>query len=301
MDKNKYQKVLIVGDNELKQEISKILDSFFEYIKLPESILIHDESYTPDISERKECLTRLYFKESGVIEGYHNGEKVFEISDGFEPRNINISISWMVSLNSSMIGEFCWPYSVRKKLISVLEPFIVLMEVEDGKGYSHSQRVAEIFSNFCIHLGLDPEKKRTFVHYALLHDVGRIGLEQLMLYSPTRLRNFEETGQDHTVTGSVYVSTLEVLDDFIPFIRSHHERYDGHGFPDRLKGEEIPYWVRVLSIVNWYDNALNTVDSEFSTGVMTPEEAFDVIKNDNGKMFDPDLCSKFLDFMKYEA
>jgi len=298
MRKYKYSEFLNISDLVLKEEIIKILDSFFEYIQLPNSFIISDSPTDSAEHERKGILTRLYFREGGLIEGYYKDKRVFEISDGFDPKNINLSISWLVSINTNMIGEFCWPYSVRKKLISVLEPFIVLMEVEDSKGYSHSQRVAEIFSDFCIYLGLEPEKKKAFVHYALLHDVGRIGLEQLMLYSPTRLRTFEETGQDHTVTGSVYVSTLEVLDDFIPFIRSHHERYDGYGYPDRLKGEEIPYWVRVLSIVNWYDNALNTVDSEFSTGVMSAEEALEMIENDNGKMFDPDIAIKFISFMK---
>jgi response regulator RpfG family c-di-GMP phosphodiesterase len=112
------------------------------------------------------------------------------------------------------------------------------------------------------------------------------------------LRNFEETGQDHTITGSVYISTLEVLNDFVPYVRSHHERFDGKGFPDGLKGEEIPYWVRVLTIVNWYDNALNTVDSEFSIGVMSEREALEVIEKDNGKLFDPEIGKRFISFIK---
>jgi response regulator RpfG family c-di-GMP phosphodiesterase len=89
-----------------------------------------------------------------------------------------------------------------------------------------------------------------------------------------------------------------VLNDFVPYVRSHHERFDGKGFPDGLKGEEIPYWVRVLTIVNWYDNALNTVDSEFSIGVMSEREALEVIEKDNGKLFDPEIGKRFISFIK---
>jgi response regulator RpfG family c-di-GMP phosphodiesterase len=121
-----------------------------------------------------------------------------------------------------------------------------------------------------------------------------------MLYSPTRLRVFEDTGQDHTVAGSIFISTLEVLNDFLPFVRHHHERYDGKGFPDQIRGTQIPYWVRVLSIVNWYDNALNTVDSEFSTGVMSQTEALRIIREDHGRFFDPDLATEFIKHKIFE-
>lgn len=182
----------------------------------------------------------------------------------------------------------------------MLEPLVVLMEVEDTRGYSHSQRVARRFLSFSKVLGLPETEENLFLRYGMLHDVGRIGLEQLMLYSPTRLRIFEDTGQDHTVAGSIFISTLEVLNDFLPFVRHHHERYDGKGFPDRLQGEQIPYWVRVLSIVNWYDNALNTVDSEFSTGVMSPTEALRVIREDRGRFFDPKIASEFVQFVLFD-
>jgi len=83
-------------------------------------------------------------------------------------------------------------------------------------------------------------------------------------------------------------------------VRHHHERYDGKGFPDHLKGDQIPYWVRVLSIINWYDNALNTVDSEFSTGVMSQTEALRVIREDHGRFFDPEIASEFVKFILFE-
>jgi len=280
-------------DNELYRKIvEELLDVYLEYIPYPINAIISDRD------DKVEVGTYLQILEGKGLFGYINGERKFYLEDTINNKNIFLGINWFLEHNLNANFDFCSPYSMRRRIISVLEPLIVLMEVEDAKGYSHSQRVANLFSSFAKELGLNQNESSLFIHYAMVHDVGRIGVEQLMLYSPTRLRTFEETGQDHTVTGSVYISTLEVLNDFVPYVRSHHERYDGKGFPDGLKGEEIPFWVRALTIVNWYDNALNTVDSEFSIGVMSQDEAFEIIANDNGKLFDPELASRFISFMK---
>ncbi|HPE67740.1 MAG TPA: HD domain-containing phosphohydrolase [Thermotogota bacterium] len=296
MNHNREFPFIQVKDTELKERIVGFVKEYLEFMTLPPQVFVYDqESVLPSDVEG----SVLYFLGSRV-EGYCAGEKVFAFEDSRNPRFFSMALTWLLESNTGKPEHLCSAQSVRKRLISVLEPFIVLMEVEDERGYSHSQRVSNLFVQFSRYLGLPKEDEKMFLHYSMLHDVGRIGLEQLMLYSPTRLRNFEETGQDHTITGSIYLSTLEVLDDFIPFVRSHHERFDGRGFPDRLKAKEIPYWVRVFSIVNWYDNALNTVDSEFSTGVMSSTQALSIIREDGGKMFDPHLASEFVHFMLLE-
>jgi len=289
MDEKRLEDLLEIEDKKLEEEIIKDLETFMEFMPYPSKSLITTKN-------REFEGTLLLIEETG-IEGYINNEKSFFVSYSKKRENIILGLSWILGHNPNSYGDYCSPYSVRRRLISVLEPFVVLMEVEDKKGYSHSQRVTGLFLDFCSYLGIPEFRKKLFLHYSMLHDVGRIGLEQLMLYSPTRLRIFEQNGQDHTVTGSVYISTLEVLNDFIPFVRSHHERFDGNGFPDGLKGDEIPYWVRVLSITNWYDNALNTVDSEFSTGVLNPKEAKKYILGDNGLLFDPQISKKFVEFL----
>lgn len=290
-EKKNYEFLQIANDFH-KKIIEELLDVYLEYIPYPKNAIINDHE------DPIQKGTHLQILEGKGLFGYIDGDLMFYLKESVNNKNLFLGINWFLEHNMNANFDFCSPYSMRRRIISVLEPLIVLMEVEDSKGYSHSQRVASLFSSFAKDLGLNQNEISLYIHYAMLHDVGRIGVEQLMLYSPTRLRNFEETGQDHTITGSVYISTLEVLNDFVPFVRSHHERYDGKGFPDGLKDEEIPYWVRVLTIVNWYDNALNTVDSEFSIGVMSQDEALEVIANDKGKLFDPDLGKRFISFIR---
>lgn len=290
--KNYFHEFLKIDNDIYRKIVEELLDVYLEYIPYPTNAIISDHS------EVIKKGTHLQILDGKGLFGYINGEKKFYLEDNINNKNIFLGVNWFLEHNLNANFDFCSPYSMRRRIISVLEPLIVLMEVEDARGYSHSQRVANLFSSFAKELDSNPNERSLFIHYAMLHDVGRIGVEQLMLYSPTRLRNFEETGQDHTITGSLYLSTLEVLNDFVPYVRSHHERFDGKGFPDGLKGEEIPFWVRVLTIVNWYDNALNTVDSEFSIGVMSKDEALEIIEKDNGKLFDPDLGERFILYMR---
>jgi len=288
----RLRKILKMENTPLRAELEEYIRQYTLYALLPDRLLISDRKV--DFQG-----VALFFSE-GEIEGYVDKERVFKIYDSTKKENVYLAMNWAFEEANEEYPFFYSNQSVRKRLISVLEPLVVLMEVEDTRGYSHSQRVARRFLSFSKVLGLSETEENLFLRYGMLHDVGRIGLEQLMLYSPTRLRIFEDTGQDHTVAGSIFISTLEVLNDFLPFVRHHHERYDGKGFPDRLQGEQIPYWVRVLSIVNWYDNALNTVDSEFSTGVMSPTEALRVIREDRGRFFDPKIASEFVQFVLFD-
>jgi len=288
----RLRKILKMENTPLRAELEEYIRQYTLYALLPDHLLISDRKV--DFQG-----VALFFSE-GEIEGYVDKERVFKIYDSTKKENVYLAMNWAFEEANEEYPFFYSNQSVRKRLISVFEPLVVLMEVEDTRGYSHSQRVARRFLSFSKVLGLPETEENLFLRYGMLHDVGRIGLEQLMLYSPTRLRIFEDTGQDHTVAGSIFISTLEVLNDFLPFVRHHHERYDGKGFPDRLQGEQIPYWVRVLSIVNWYDNALNTVDSEFSTGVMSPTEALRVIREDRGRFFDPKIASEFVQFVLFD-
>lgn len=288
MDLNSISSIMQISDEKVKKIVDDYINQYRQYMTLPKNILITDQM--PELK-----ATFLYIGKENIL-GYFEGIKMFEIFDGQKLESIVLGLNWLFEKSNTESPFFYSTHSVRKRLISVLEPLVVLMEVEDTKGYSHSQRVSRLFVSYAKSIGLQGIEENLLLHYAMLHDVGRIGLEQLMLYSPTRLRIFEDTGQDHTIAGSVYISTLEVLNDFLPFVRNHHERYDGKGFPDQLKGDQIPYWVRALSIVNWYDNALNTVDSEFSTGVMTTTEALKIIREDRGRLFDPALAVEFVKF-----
>jgi len=213
-----------------------------------------------------------------------------------------VSLIWAFSiervLKKNFDELFCDRLSTRKMISSVLQSMIVLMEIEDEDGLSHSQRVTSLLLKLAKYLNYPKDKLEFLKEFGMLHDVGKIGLEQLMLYSPTRIRLFENTGEDHTVVGSVYLATIPVLVDLVPLVRSHHERFDGKGFPDGLKGEEIPLEARMLTVCDWYDIATNFVISEIHGSVMESEIALGYIQMESGKAFDPNVVDAFVNMMK---
>ncbi|MFN3691354.1 MAG: HD-GYP domain-containing protein [Fervidobacterium sp.] len=182
-------------------------------------------------------------------------------------------------------------------LRSLFANIIVLTEVEDKNGFSHSQRVAKIAEEFAKYLGWSDEQALELRHHGILHDVGKIAIEQLMLYSPTRLRSLETHYEDHPIMGTIYLSINENLWKYIPTARHHHERWDGKGFPDKLKEEEIPICARIISIIDYYDEVTNFVSADWDSELKTPKQALEEIQKMNGTYFDPELSEKFVAFM----
>ncbi len=200
------------------------------------------------------------------------------------------------SLKSGLVSSH-W---ARRITSGILQALTVLLEVEDKEGFSHSQRVAHLAKRMGKELGLDEKDLSKLVEAAMLHDVGKIGIEQLMMYSPGRIVEIESSSQDHTIVGSIYLASIELLWDLVPVVRSHHERWDGTGYPDRLRGEEIPLFARIISICDYYDELTHYVTSEWGPGPKTKTEALQMIKKESGKMFDPRLVEVFLKMMSNE-
>ncbi len=185
----------------------------------------------------------------------------------------------------------------RKIISSILQAMVVLMEVEDKGGFSHSQRVAKLAKKMAMKLNLTEKEQSLLVEASMLHDVGKIGIEQLMMFTPTRIRILEDMPRDHTIMGSIYLSTIEFLWDLVPPVRSHHERWDGKGYPDGLAGEEIPLFARIIAICDYYDELTHFVTSEWGVGPKKKDEALKMVEDQSSKMFDPKLVEVFVEMM----
>lgn len=95
-------------------------------------------------------------------------------------------------------------------------------------------------------------------HAAHLHDIGKVGIPDIILNKPSRLTNEEYAViKEHTVIGAEILKNVSLINHVTEVARSHHERYDGHGYPDGLKGEEIPIHARIVAVADSYD-AMNS-------------------------------------------
>ena len=132
------------------------------------------------------------------------------------------------------------------------------IEARDPNTNGHCQRLAEYAMALGTRLGLDADRLVALNRGAFLHDVGKVGIPDAVLLKPGRLTAAEYTlMQQHTIIGDNLCSELRLLEEVRPIVRHHHERPDGSGYPDQLKGEQIPLLARILSVVDVYD-ALTT-------------------------------------------
>jgi len=133
-----------------------------------------------------------------------------------------------------------------------------------------------------------------YLHYygALLHDIGLVGKNPRLADTPTEQLADEDLQEyrRHTLNGEHIISSIYNLKRTAAIIRSHHERFDGNGFPDQLGGSAIPYGARVVRIVNDWDNLL------YKYG-LKHDEAFDRIRSGAGSLYDPKITEKFLAFI----
>lgn len=166
------------------------------------------------------------------------------------------------------------------------------LDMRDGETQGHSRRVADMTLKLAKIVGL-PESE--WVHIwrgALLHDIGKMGIPDSILLHPGPLGEREwEIMRRHPVYGVEWVERVEHLKLAIPLIRHHHERWDGTGYPDGLKGNEIPRIARIFSIVDVWDALLSKRPYR---DAWTREEVAGYLTKNAGRQFDPEIVDIFL-------
>ncbi len=165
------------------------------------------------------------------------------------------------------------------------------IEAKDRYTQGHCQRVADLACTIAEHSGMDGEELFWFRIGALLHDVGKIVIPPEVLNKPGKLDDAEWVlMKSHTTAGAEMMADIEFPWDVRPMIISHHERWDGRGYPHGIAGEEIPVVARILTVADVYD-ALTSVRSY--KRAMTHDEAMGIMRSDVGRVFDPMVFAWF--------
>ena len=169
--------------------------------------------------------------------------------------------------------------------VATLEALVNALEAKDPYMRGHSARVADLSATIAHEMGI-PEEEIEHVRVAgRLHDIGKIGTRESVLNKQGALtpEEFEHVKQ-HVIIGSQILAPLSHLGDIIPAVRHHHERWDGTGYPDGLRGEEIPMGARVIGAAEVFD-ALST--SRAYQEKLSPEKAVDRLADLSGTVVDP--------------
>lgn len=170
------------------------------------------------------------------------------------------------------------------------------IESQDKYTQGHCERVADISCALAARAGMNPNELFWFRIGATLHDVGKLIIPSEVLNKPGKLTPEEwELVKRHPMAGVEMLSDVDFPGDTLQIVRSHHERWDGRGYPDQLAGEDIPRSARILCIADVYD-ALTSRRSYKPP--VSHEKAMVVMREEAGKQFDPELFGIFDELMK---
>lgn len=163
----------------------------------------------------------------------------------------------------------------------------------------HSERVTSLSLRMAHALALSGAQLDTLHRGGLLHDIGKIGIPPHILDKPGPL-DVPETGRirEHPALGARILAPIAAFTDAIPIVRHHHEKFDGTGYPDGLRGEGIPYLARLLAVADVYDALVSS--RPYRPG-WSYEAALDTIRETSGSHFDPVMVETFLDVMAREG
>lgn len=169
------------------------------------------------------------------------------------------------------------------------------VEAKDSYTRGHSDRVSEYSVLIGEKLGLPAEQIKTLRIGGLFHDIGKIGIPDSILLKPAKLTD-EEYSQikNHPSIGAHILGSAAIFQDIIPIVKHHHERYDGNGYPSRLKGEEIPYLARIAAVADTFD-AMTSRRSY--RGPIDIEHVKEEIKRCEGTQFDPQIAEVFIEIL----
>ncbi|MGQ9535123.1 MAG: HD-GYP domain-containing protein, partial [bacterium] len=175
---------------------------------------------------------------------------------------------------------------------STIEGWSYAMDLRDRETEGHSQRVTEMTLRLARELGMK-ESELIYVKYgALLHDIGKLGVPDAILFKPDQLTDEEWLlMRKHPVYAYEMLIRIEYLKPAIDIPYCHHERWDGSGYPRGLKGEEIPLPARIFAIADTFD-ALSSGRPYRSA--WPREKIIEYIKSQKGKQFDPKVVDAFL-------
>jgi HD-GYP domain-containing protein (c-di-GMP phosphodiesterase class II) len=196
-------------------------------------------------------------------------------------------------LRLATLREHARTEELRRSYEATVKALADAVEARDAYTGKHAERVAAYGIELARTCGLSTAETPQIEFGFLLHDIGKVAISDAILHKPGRLTHSERDAmRQHPIIGEEIVRGIEFLGDAREVVRSHHERWDGLGYPDRLAGEQIPLAARIFAVADTFD-AL-TSDRPYRAAAPV-EQAREIIAAGAGTQFDPDVARAFED------
>jgi putative nucleotidyltransferase with HDIG domain len=201
-------------------------------------------------------------------------------------------ISLLAQSAASAVESNYQDRNLKKSYLMTMKALANAIEARDRYTAGHTDRVFRIAVTLARYLGWSPTQMANLKTGCILHDIGKIGVPDAILNKPGRLSDAEmEIMKKHPELGVKILANIPFMESALPYIIAHHERFDGTGYPYRLKGKEIPIEGRLLAIADTYDAIMS--DRPYRAAG-DAEKALEEIAQNKGIQFDPELVDVFI-------
>lgn len=226
---------------------------------------------------------------------------------GYGLLGLLLAVAWLSGLNFLSVLLIFIPLYVSRWALSQYEAersaqaatmraFIQVIETKDLYTRGHSERVSEGVGMLGRQLRLPEDRQQALEHAGLLHDVGKVGVPTSIIQKPGRLDDSEmDAIRLHPARGVELIGNIPFLEEVKSAVLHHHEKYDGTGYPAGLSGDNIPYFARIIGIVDAFDSLTSTRSYRPARDV---EETLDILIHDRYSHFDPALVDAFVEVIR---
>jgi putative nucleotidyltransferase with HDIG domain len=227
-------------------------------------------------------------KALGVLQAINKKEGTFDDED----RAGLVALANQVAIAIENAGLF---QELKETFYETSQALAETIEKRDPSTGGHTQRVMYYCMALGREMGLAESEVERLKLAAILHDIGKIGIRDSILLKNDRLDEAEtEKMNEHAALGAGILRNVRKLLDIVPVVRGHHERFDGTGYPDKLKGEEIDPLARIIAVADAYDAMTN--DRPYRRA-LSREAALDELKKGSGLQFDAEVVAHFVNVL----
>jgi len=285
--KETLQSIVMLTNDLVKSSVSaiKLIDSDTQEVKERIRLVNNDIEVIPSTGEKN---FEMPLKIGDKTIGYFELGNVDPATMGEEEKQILLTLASQAAIaieNARLFEE------TQRTYYETIKGLAQALEARDSYTKGHSERVTKYALLISDELGLDDDQKRLISYAGLLHDIGKIGISDSVLNKKSALSSEDRKAiENHPLFGDQILGPIKFLREAQDIVLHHHERYDGNGYPSRLKGEEIPLLARIITVADSFDAM--TSDRPYRKA-LTVEHALSELKTKAGSQFDPNIVRVF--------
>jgi hypothetical protein len=181
--------------------------------------------------------------------------------------------------------------ALRNQTQTILEKLVDVLESKSPETAQHSKRVRAWVDDMCDELGMESSEAEMVLQAAVLHDLGKVGLDDNLLRKPGLSAEEFHQIMGHSAVSAGLLEGLTLFQGGRDIVLHHHERYDGKGYPDHLAGENIPFGARIIAVADSFDAMVSV--RPYRAKSLTVTEALKILDHERGAQFDPALVVTF--------